>query len=99
MGTHKFHDFGFKSDFGYMGLAPSNISEPPVFLDRIAISEILIKSKYFYFEKPQTFIYENLLKIWKKRRLFFQICVPRVTLPFNIPEHLKIILETVFWGL
>ena len=49
LGTHKFHGFGFTSDFRYMGLAHSNIWEPPVLLDRIAISEI--KIKYLYFKK------------------------------------------------
>ena len=45
-----------------MGLTHSNIWEPPVFLDRIAISEIKIKIIDFHFEKPKSFIYENLLK-------------------------------------
>ena len=44
-----------------MCLAGSNILEPPMFLDRIAISEIIIKIIYFYFSKSKSFIYENLI--------------------------------------
>ena len=66
-----------------MCLARSNILEPPVFLDRIAICEIKIKIIIFYFQKYKNFIYENLLKPW-----FFSCeknhgCVPKVTSPFK----------------
>ena len=44
-----------------MCLAGSNILEPLVFLDRIAISEIIIKIIYFYFPNSKSFIYENLI--------------------------------------
>ena len=40
-----------KNDFWCVCLAGPNIREPPVFLDRIAISEIIIKIIYFYFQK------------------------------------------------
>ena len=42
-----------------MGWAGSNILEPPVFLDRMAISEILIKIEDFYLQNFRNFIYEN----------------------------------------
>ena len=44
-----------------MCLAGSNILEPPMFWDRIAISEIIIKFIFFDFPKIKSFIYENLI--------------------------------------
>ena len=44
-----------------MCLEGSNILEPQVFLDRIAIPEIIIKCIYFYFPNSKSFIYENLI--------------------------------------
>ena len=72
-GYTQIHDFGLKSDFGHMGLTHSNIWEPPVFLDRIAISEIKTKIIYFHSQKSKSFIYENLLKtgfFYGKKKLF-----------------------------
>ena len=50
-----------KTDIQYTCLTGSNTMDPPMFLDRIAISEIIIKILYFYLLKSKSFIYENLI--------------------------------------
>ena len=59
------------NDIWCMCLADSNTFGPSVFLDRILISEIIIKIIYFYFQKHKSFIYENRIFWNQKNRFFF----------------------------
>ena len=47
----------------------------PMFLDRIAISEIKIKIIYFDFQESKSFIYENLLKqgFFTNKKLYYDL--------------------------
>ena len=60
-----------------MRLTGSNILEPSMFFDRIAISEIIIKSLYFCFPKFKSFFYENL--IFQGAQMILMYC----------PQHMR----------